>query len=194
MVNEFCKSPSPVVTSSLSPSARDSHTSDSFFPSFSFFFSHHEVENFFLPFFFYNLRGAILSGTMHIYAPARRREERKTNGTDWFPAVATLTRWQLRKGVAQVCHRRQETLAHPLITQLKWTGNVPPLRCPVLTVRHHRHYRRYYCTAIISALRLLHCRRNCATVYWNDVTGGRSSLFKPRAPYRYLAHTKLSDA
>lgn len=53
--------------------------------------------NFFFP--FRPGRGAILSGTMHIYAPARRREERKTNGTDWFPALARamLTRWQLRK-------------------------------------------------------------------------------------------------
>lgn len=68
----------------------------------------------------------------------------------------------------QVCRRRQETLAHSLITQLKRTGNVPPVPCrPLPSLLFHRRY-----SAMIIASPPQLCR--------SDVTRGRPSAFKPR--------------
>lgn len=75
----------------------------------------------------------------------RRGEERKTNGTDWFPAEAAAARPAVsRPGFVTGGRKR----SHPLITQLKWTGNVALYRradrCHP-TRRQRYYYRRYYC-------------------------------------------------
>lgn len=81
--------------------------------------------------------------------PPKRGEERKTNGTDWFPAAATTEGGSCEsvrsEGPRFVTGGRKRS--HPLITQLKWTGNVPP--CHVAgchpTRRQRYYYRCYYC-------------------------------------------------
>ncbi|TGZ48227.1 hypothetical protein DBV15_09373 [Temnothorax longispinosus] len=105
----------------------------------------------------------------------RGREERKTNGTDWFPpsgsGTGNVDEVAAAKEGPRVCQRRQETLAHSLITQLKWTGNIPPVPCrlppPLSSLLLHCHYDYYIAVAIVQ-------------LYQSDVTRGRSSVFKPR--------------
>lgn len=154
-------------------SERATHTPDGFLPS-----SIRREGNFFFPFF---LRGAILSGTMHIYAPARRREERKTNGTDWFPAVATLTRWQLRKrapGLPSKTGNTRTPVNNPIKMDRKRTpGTLSATTATIVVI----------IALPLSLLRLLHCRRNCATVSeWCN--SWSSQRVQTAALYQYLVH------
>lgn len=120
--------------------------------------------------------GAILSSTMHIYVLASAKDKRNRlvsgNGTGSVDEVAAA-----KEGPVFVTGGRKHS--HPLITQLKWTGNVPLVHTPLGTLsmppllhRHrHRHYRRrhryynyyhyyyYHRNHDITLLSQLHCIR-----------------------------------
>lgn len=75
--------------------------------------------------------GAILSSTMHIYVLASAKDKRNRlvsgSGTGGVDEVAAA-----KEGPVFVTGGRKHS--HPLITQLKWTGNVPLVHTP-----HARH-------------------------------------------------------
>lgn len=89
-----------------------------------------------------------------------RREERKTNGTDWFPAAAraTWTRWQLRKrapGLKEAGNTRTP-VNNPIKMDRKRTpGTLSAATAAVVVI----------IALPLPPLRLLHCCiGNCATV------------------------------
>lgn len=109
---------------------------------------------------------------MHIYAPTRRREERKTNGTDWFPAVAraTLTRWQLQKrapGLPWDAGNTRTPVNNPIKMDRK--PPVPYAVAAAIVVIIALYLRRDYYIAV-AIVRL----------YRSDVFRAQSSVFKPR--------------
>lgn len=133
-VNKFCKSCRPSTfrrsPNSLSPSLYSLRTH----PTISLFSSIRD--NFFF--------GAILSSTMHIYILASARNERQTEQIGFRQWHGRRWRGGSCKRGPRVCHRKH---SHPLITQLKWTGNVPLVHTRRHVQCHHRHYRhrhRYY--------------------------------------------------
>jgi len=119
-LNKFCKSCRPSTCrrsrNFLSLSSFAPRTPTNSLLSFS-------SDNFFF--------GAILSSTMHIYVLASAKDKRNRlvsgSGTGGVDEVAAA-----KEGPVFVTGGRKHS--HPLITQLKWTGNVPLVHTP-----HARH-------------------------------------------------------
>lgn len=135
-------------------------------------------------------------------SPARGTKDKRNrlvsgSGTGGVDEVAAA-----KEGPVFVTGGRKHS--HPLITQLKWTGNVPlryiPCRHAQCTtaataaIRHrHRYYNyNYYYSTITIVATILHYRRNCTTVSeWcnsQPIWRAQTTIL-----HRYLVYAALID-
>lgn len=125
--------------------------------------------------------------------------------------TSVLTRWQLmakERGPGFVTGGRKRT--QPLISQLKWTGNVPLVPCRFARRhrrhhrrRHHHHHhrrhrrrrRRYYCRTTTAITTIALQRQLCATGDRERAVQLSQSVRRVQtaALYRCLARSALLD-